>query len=255
MRKPAMLNSAFLRFAAAVLGAAVSSSFLLGSACAEEPEMSPANVRVDSAASLQRGARLYFNYCSGCHSIKYVSYSRLAEDLKLSPEETLGSFAFTGAKIGDQVVSNMPEKNSEAWFGKTPPDLSLEARAKGQDWIYNYLKSFYLDPTRPSGWNNTVFPNVSMPNVLWELQGAQHARFTAAKPGEDAHVEKLEPGKGKLSAAEFDETARDLTAFLQYVGEPAALKRESMGVWVVLYLAAFTFLAWLLKHEFWKDVH
>ena len=244
-------NSFLVRTAFSLFGAVV----LAGSAIAQEAEMSPANIRVDSPASLQRGARLYFNYCAGCHSIKYMSYSRLAEDLKLSPDEVLASFAFTGAKIGDQVVANMPEKNSEGWFGKTPPDLSLEARAKSSDWIYNYLKSFYLDPSRPTGWNNTVFPNVSMPNVLWELQGAQHAVFAAAKPGEEAHVEKLEAGKGKLSAAEYDETARDLTTFLQYVGEPAQLKRESMGAWVILYLAAFTFLAWLLKHEFWKDVH
>jgi ubiquinol-cytochrome c reductase cytochrome c1 subunit len=255
MSKPAMIKATFARFTAA---AAVFGGFLVaGGAVAEEGEgLTPANVRVESTASVQRGARLYFNYCSGCHSIKYMSYSRLAEDMHLSADEVLSSFAFTGAKIGDQVVSNMPESNAQQWFGKTPPDLSLESRAKGQDWIYNYLKSFYLDPTRPTGWNNTVFPNVSMPNVLWELQGVQRAQVAAAKPGEDAHVEKLNlVSKGKLSAAEYDEAARDLTTFLQYVGEPAALKRESMGVWVVLYLAAFTFLAWLLKHEYWKDVH
>jgi ubiquinol-cytochrome c reductase cytochrome c1 subunit len=218
--------------------------------------LAPANTRVDNVASLQRGARLYFNYCSGCHSIKYMSYSRLGQDLQLSEKDVLSSFAFTGAKIGDQVMTNMPVDNSQQWFGKTPPDLSLEARAKGPDWIYNYLKAFYLDPTRPSGWNNTVFPNVSMPNVLWELQGLQRADLAPAKPGEDAHVEKLELiSKGKLSAAEYDESARDLTTFLEYVGEPAAIKRESMGVWVILYLAFFTFIAWLLKHEFWKDVH
>ncbi|HZQ60561.1 MAG TPA: cytochrome c1 [Casimicrobiaceae bacterium] len=234
--------------AAALLGA--------GQALAEgEESLPPANVRVDNLAALQRGARLYFNYCSGCHSIKYMSYSRLAEDLKLGEAEVLANFAFTGAKIGDQIETNMPEANSAQWFGKTPPDLSLEARAKGPDWIYGYLKSFYLDPSRPSGWNNTVFPNVSMPNVLWELQGVQHATFAAAKPGDEPKVEKLVPGKGRLTPAEYDESVRDLTTFLAYVGEPAALKRESVGVWVVLYLAFFTFLAWLLKHEYWKDVH
>jgi ubiquinol-cytochrome c reductase cytochrome c1 subunit len=150
----------------------------------------------------------------------------------------------------------MPGDNAKTWFGNTPPDLSLEARAKGPDWIYTYLKSFYLDPSRPTGWNNTVFPSVSMPNVLWELQGPQRAIMAPAKAGEDAHVEKLEQASpGKLSAAQFDETARDLTAFLEYAGEPAKVKREAMGVWVVLYLGFFTFLAWLLKHEFWKDVH
>jgi len=244
----------FAKFSRVALAAAALS--VASSAFAEgEGGLSTANVRVDNIASVQRGARLYFNYCSGCHSLKYMSYSRLGEDLKLSEKEVLANFAFTGAKIGDQVISNMPEKNAEGWFGKAPPDLSLEARAKGPDWIYSYLKAFYLDPSRPSGWNNRVFPNVAMPNVLWELQGSQHAVFSAAKPGEEPRVEALVPGKGKLNQAEFDETARDLTAFLAYAGEPAAIKRESMGAWVVLYLAFFTFLAYLLKHEYWKDVH
>ncbi len=223
---------------------------------AEEENLQPAGTNVNNVASLQRGAKLYFNYCSGCHSIKYMSYSRLAKDLQLSDEQVLANFAFTGAKIGDQVVSNMPEDKAQAFFGKAPPDLSLEARAKGPDWIYNYLKSFYLDPSRPVGWNNTVFPGASMPNVLWELQGLQRAHFAAAKPGEEAAIEKLElSDKGKLSPHEFDETARDITTFLQYVGEPAALKREAVGVWVLLYLAFFTLLAYLLKHEYWNDVH
>jgi ubiquinol-cytochrome c reductase cytochrome c1 subunit len=242
----------FARIAFTALGAVG----LAGSAIAQEAEMPAANTRIDNSATLQRGARLYFNYCSGCHSIKYMRYSRIAEDLGLDEKEVLKSFAFTGARIGDMAISNMPETEAQEWFGKAPPDLSLEARAKGPDWIYNYLKSFYLDPSRPTGWNNTVFPNVSMPNVLWELQGLQRAELAPAKPGEDVPIEKLDlVSKGKLSAAEYDEAARDLTTFLQYVGEPAALKRESMGVWVVLYLAVFTFLAWLLKHEFWKDVH
>lgn len=241
----------------AIVLAAIAVFTVAANVSAQEAEgLTPANVRVDNIASVQRGARIYFNYCAGCHSIKYMSYSRLSEDLKLSPDEVLANFAFTGAKIGDQVVSNMPEANSAQWFGKTPPDLSLEARAKGPDWIYNYLKSFYLDPTRPTGWNNTVFPNVSMPNVLWELQGQQRAVMTAAKPGEEPKVEKLELAvPGNESAAAYDDTARDITAFLTYTGEPAALVRESTGVWVLLYIAFFTFLAWLLKHEFWKDVH
>ena len=231
--------------------------FAAGFASAEEGEAMPsAQTNVSNIISLQRGARTYFNYCSGCHSVKYMSYSRLAEDLQLSEAEVLKSFAFTGARIGDQIVSNMPAENSQQWFGKTPPDLSLETRAKGPDWVYNYLRSFYLDPSSTVGWNNTVFPNASMPNPLWELQGVQTAHMAPAKAGEDAHVEKLVLTKaGKLSASEFDETARDLTAFLQYVGEPAVLQRESIGVWVILFLVGFTFLAWLLKHEFWKDVH
>lgn len=230
--------------------------FAMTSVSAEEGALMSAQTNLSSQASLQRGARLYFNYCSGCHSIKYMSYSRLAEDLSLSEDEVLKNFAFTGARIGDQVISNMPADGSAVWFGKTPPDLSLEARSKGPDWIYSYLKSFYLDPSRPVGWNNAVFANASMPNVLWELQGLQKAHYAPAKPGEEPAIEKLEiSAKGKQSDEEFDRTARDITTFLQYVGEPAALKRESMGVWVILYLAFFTFLAWLLKHEYWKDVH
>ncbi len=245
------------RMFAGVALAALACLFLAGVAVAEEGGgMQAAGTHIDNIASLQRGARLYFNYCSGCHSLEYMRYSRIAEDLKLSDDEVLKNFAFTGAKIGDPAISNMPEAEAATWFGKVPPDLSLEARAKGPDWIYNYLKSFYIDPTRPSGWNNTVFPNVAMPNVLWELQGVQHADYAPAKPGEDAQVEKLELATpGTLSPAQYDDAVRDLTTFLQYVGEPAALKRESMGIWVVLYLAFFTLLAYLLKHEFWKDVH
>ena len=225
------------------------------SAIAEGPEMPTANVHVNNIASLQRGARLYFNYCSGCHSLKYMRYSRIGEDLKLSDDEVKKNFIFTGAKIGDEAVSNMPADKAQKFFGKDPPDLSLEARAKGPDWIYNYLKSFYLDSSRPTGWNNTVFPNASMPDPLWELQGVQRAQMTPAKPGEEAHIEKLElVSPGQLSPAQFDDSVRDLVTFLTYVGEPAALQRESMGVWVILYLAFFTFLAWLLKHEYWKDV-
>ena len=164
---------------------------------------------------------------------------------------------FTGAKIGDKAINNMPAALSAGWFGKAPPDLSLEARAKGSDWIYNYLKSFYLDPSRPVGWNNTVFPNASMPNALWELQGLQVAvKAPAPRRATMPTVEKLEiKTPGRLDAEQYDQAVRDITAFLKYAGEPAALKRESIGVWVLLYLAFFTFIAWLLKHEYWKDVH
>jgi ubiquinol-cytochrome c reductase cytochrome c1 subunit len=251
-----LMRGSFARLAtAAVIAAAALVAPAI--AAAEEGEgMAQAQANPADIASLQRGARLYFNYCSGCHSIKYMSYARLADDLRLSTDDVLKSFAFTGAKIGDQVMSNMPADSSQQWFGKTPPDLSLEARAKGPDWIFNYLRSFYVDPTATVGWNNTVFPNASMPNPLWELQGVQTAERSAAKPGEEARVEKLHvTTKGKLNATEFDDAARDVTAFLQYVGEPAALQRYAVGVWVVLFLAFFTFLAYLLKHEYWKDVH
>ncbi|GAB3728272.1 cytochrome c1 [Luteimonas pelagia] len=213
-------------------------------------------IDLDDRVSLQRGAALYMNYCSGCHSLKYMRYSRIGEDLGLTEEQVQSSLNFTGAKYGEQVLTSMRAEDAQEWFGQAPPDLSLVARVRGADWIYTYLKSFYLDDTRPLGWNNTVFPNASMPNVLWELQGLQRAEHGEATEGGERPVEHLvlaEPGS--MGPAEFDQAVRDITAFLEYAGEPAALKRQSMGVWVVLFLAFFTFLAWLLKREYWKDVH
>ncbi len=208
-------------------------------------------------ASLQRGAQLYMNYCAGCHSLKYMRYSRMAEDLGLTEDEVMKNLNFTGAKFGEQVQVSMPAAGGEKWFGKMPPDLSLISRVRGSDWIYTYLKSFYLDESRPLGWNNKLFPNASMPNPLWELQGLQHAEFGPVDPATgERHVEGLKVAQaGRQSAQEFDQTARDITNFLEYVGEPAALKRQSVGVWVILFLAALTFLAYLLKQEYWKDVH
>jgi ubiquinol-cytochrome c reductase cytochrome c1 subunit len=229
----------------------------VGVATASEGEgLEPANIRLDDVASMQRGARLFFNYCSGCHSLKYMRYSRIAEDLQLDPKDVEKNFLFTGGKIGDLAISHMPVEDSTKWFGKAPPDLSLEARSKGSDWIYNYLKSFYVDPSRPLGWNNTVFPNASMPNALWELQGIQVAVVKPAEAGHDPEIEKLVlKTPGRENAEQFDRSVRDISAFLQYAGEPAALKRESMGVWVLLYLGLFTLIAYLLKAEYWKDVH
>ena len=208
-------------------------------------------------SSLQRGAALYMNYCSGCHSLKYVRYSRIAEDLGLTEEQVQDSLNFTGAKFGEQIHVAMAPEDAQEWFGQVPPDLSLVSRVRGSDWIYTYLKSFYLDDTRPLGWNNTLFPNASMPNPLWMMQGLQRAEFgpldeaTGERP-----VERLviaEPGN--VDPARYDQAVRDITNFLEYVGEPAALKRHELGVWVILFLAFFTFLAWLLKKEYWRDVH
>ncbi|MCI4566978.1 cytochrome c1 [Lysobacter sp. CFH 32150] len=216
-----------------------------------------ADTDLGDRVSLQRGAQLYMNYCSGCHSLKYLRYSRMAEDLGLSEEEVMNNLNFTGAKFGETVLTAMPEAQATQWFGKMPPDLSVISRVRGSNWIYTYLKSFYLDESRPLGWNNTVFPNASMPNPLWQLQGLQHAEYGKpdAATGE-RHVEKLVLAQpGKLDSEAFNQAARDITAFLEYAGEPAALKRQSMGVWVVLFLAAFTFLAYLLKKEYWRDVH
>ena len=208
-------------------------------------------------ASLQRGAQAYTNYCSGCHSLKYLRYSRMADDLGLSEEEVMANLNFTGAAFGEPIQVSMPQGAAEKWFGKMPPDLSLTARVRGSDWIYTYLKSFYLDESRPLGWNNTLFPNASMPNPLWQQQGLQHAVFgePAAATGERPVLGLKVESAGMQDAQAFDQTVRDITNFLEYAGEPAALKRQQLGVWVILFLALLTFLAYLVKKEYWKDVH
>ena len=212
-----------------------------------------ANIDVSDNASLQRGAKYFVNYCTGCHSLKYQRYNRLVQDLGLTADEVKGNLMFTTDNIGDTMTIAMDPKDAEKWFGVTPPDLSVTARARGVDWIYTYLRSFYADEKRPFGVNNTVFPDVGMPNVLWQLQGTQKAVVTEV----DGHkVTKLEMAKpGTLSAEEFDGVARDLTAFLSYVGEPAQLKRKSMGKWVLLFIGIFFIFAYLLKKEYWKDIH
>ncbi|HEY9132555.1 MAG TPA: cytochrome c1 [Dyella sp.] len=243
------MTKRYLSSIALALGLLVGATSALA---AEEGGLPHAGTNVGDQASLQRGAKLFFNYCVGCHSLKYVRYSRLAEDLGLSEKDVMDNLNMTGAKFGEPVVSHMPEANAQQYFGKAPPDLSLEVRAKGADWVYGYLNSFYLDPSRPVGWNNAVFPNASMPNPLWELQGLQVAE---KKPGEEA-VEKLSLSQpGKLTPAEYQQATRDLTTFLEYAAEPAALQRQHYGIWVLLFLAGFTFLAYMLKKEFWKDVH
>ncbi len=206
-------------------------------------------------ASLQRGAQLYMNYCAGCHSLKFMRYSRMAEDLGLTEDEVMNNLNLTGAAYGEHILSSMPAEQAGKWFGQAPPDLSLITRVRGPDWVYTYLKSFYLDESRPLGWNNTLFPNASMPNPLWEMQGLQQAVHGEVDDIGEPTVAHLELGTpGSQNAQQFDQTVRDITTFLEYVGEPAALKRQSMGVWVLLFLIVLTLLAWLLKQEYWRDV-
>ncbi|HET6631103.1 MAG TPA: cytochrome c1 [Rhodanobacteraceae bacterium] len=224
----------------------------VATAAEEGGELAPSNANIHDAAALQHGAKLFFNYCAGCHSLKYLRYSRMAEDLGLTKEQVMRDLNFTNARFDDHIVSAMPEEDAAKWFGKAPPDLSLEVRAKGPDWVFNYLKGFYLDPSRPVGWNNTVFPNASMPNVLWSLQGIQKAVEDPHSP-EGIKLALVKPGR--LTPAQYDEAVSDLTSFLEYASEPAALIRRSMGAWVVLYIGLFTLLAYLLKRQYWKDVH
>ena len=188
-----------------------------------------------------------------------MRYSRIATDLGLSEQQVMSSLNLTGAKFGDQIQPPPMMQfaaDTKVFGGKAPPDLSVIARVRGADWIYTYLKSFYLDESRPLGWNNKLFPNASMPNPLWELQGLQHAEYGKADKGGERPVTGLVLAQpGREDARQFDQTVRDITAFLEYAGEPAALKRQSLGVWVLLFLALLTFLAWLMKNEYWKDVH
>ena len=251
-------------------GLAALALFLSGSVMAAEGgvAMESAQVDLSDKGSLQRGAGLYMSYCSACHSLSYQRYSRMAEDIGLSQEQVEKNLMFTDAKFGETMNTGMDPKQATAWLGKAPPDLSLIARrkAEGADWTYNYLKSFYVDESRPMGWNNTVFPGASMPHVLWELQGSQHA-LTEPKHGNAPCAKGEYQGqcisgfsipehkKGSLSAEEYDQVARDLTTFLAYVGEPSAVKRESIGVWAVLFLALFTLLAYFLNKEYWRDIH
>ncbi|WP_297831917.1 cytochrome c1 [Thermomonas sp.] len=247
-----MTKNFLSRMAVAAAGLLLSVSALAN----EGGNLQPSGTDLDDRASLQRGAALFMNNCSGCHSLKYVRYARMAEDLGLTEDQVMQNLNFTGGKFGDHVISAMTPEMGVAAFGKAPPDLSLIARVRGPDWIYTYLKSFYLDESRPVGWNNTLFPNVSMPNPLWQLQGLQQPKYGPKDAAGDAPVEGFTLSQpGSQTPQQFDQTARDIAAFLEYAGEPAALKRQGIGVWVVLFLAFFAFLAMLLKSEYWRDVH
>lgn len=215
-----------------------------------------AGVNVHDQGALQRGARLYMNYCVGCHSLKYERYSQLASGLGLTEKQVMDNLNFTGAKFGEPIISAMPEAEAEKWFGKAPPDLSLEVSAKGANWVSAYLKSFYLDPATNSGWNNTVFPNVAMPFPLWQLQGEQVAVMNPSEGGNPPTVKELKLAHpGSMTPAQYDQAVRDLTSFLTYVSSPDELERSHIGAWVVLYLVLFTLFALVLKKEYWKDVH
>jgi len=220
--------------------------------------LQPAGTDIKNTESLQRGARDFMNYCSGCHSLKYLRFNRLGTDLKIPESELAANLMFTSDKTFDTINSAMP-KDSEAWFGKQPPDLSLIARARGTDYLYSYMKGFYVDKTRPWGVNNLYLPSAAMPDVLAQLHGLQKPVF---KNVPDEHgsarmvlvgVESMTPGA--LKPEEYDQFVRDIVNFLDYAGEPVKDKRQSMGVFVTLFLLVFFVFAYLLKKEYWKDVH
>jgi ubiquinol-cytochrome c reductase cytochrome c1 subunit len=231
-----------------------------GTVLAEEGDIallqSGADIR--NTDSLQRGARNFMNYCSGCHSLKYLRYNRLAADLKIPESQLAGNLMFTTDKPFDTVNSAMP-KDSESWFGKQPPDLSLMARARGVDYLYSYMKGFYVDKTRPWGVNNLYLPSSAMPDVLADLHGLQKPVF---KNEPDDHgsarmvlvgVDPMTPGA--MKPEEYDQFVRDTANFLDYAGEPVKAQRQSMGIFVTLFLLVFFVFAYLLKKEYWKDVH
>lgn len=219
-------------------------------AAGAEGELEPSGINVSDMASLQRGAKMFVNYCLSCHNAEYMRYKRLSEDLELSEEQVMDNMVFADVKIGNLMTIAMDPADSARWFGKTPPNLTLVARARGADWLYGFLRSFYQDES--GGWNNLLLPNAAMPHVLWQLQGIQTA-VPGEHEGEVGHLELATPGL--LAPDEYDATVRDLVAYLDYMSEPAKLKRKNIGVWVILFLAAFTLLAYLLKAEYWRDVH
>jgi len=212
---------------------------------AENIELSKAPVDLTDNQSLQRGAKIFTNYCLNCHSAKYMRYSNL-QDIGLSAETIKNDLLFTGNKIGDTMSVNMSMKDSKKWFGAAPPDLSVVARSRGADWIYSYMRGFYRDPTRPMGWNNTVYVNSAMPHILWELEGEKILNPKTKK------LEKF--SSGKLNAKEYDATIADLTNYLVYMSEPDQLKRKKMGYYVIGFLLLLLFLTINLKKEYWRDI-
>jgi ubiquinol-cytochrome c reductase cytochrome c1 subunit len=216
-----------------------------------------ANNDVANLASLQRGARNFVNYCQGCHSAKYVRYNQLARDLGMTEEQVIDNLMFGAARPTETMDIAMRPADGQRWFGIAPPDLSLMARSKGPNYIYNFLRSFYLDPTRPSGVNNLMLPNAAMPDVLWELRGLHKAKFEEEKHKGATQLvfrkfEQVSPGK--LTPEEFDEFVRDTVNFLDYIAEPMKLKRQSLGMLVIAFLLVFGVFAYFLKQEIWKDV-
>jgi len=230
---------------------------------AEGGKLDRAPIDSQDLISLQRGAHTFVNYCLGCHSANYMRYNRL-EDLGLSEKQIRDNLIFTGAKVGDLMKTAMDPKDAKAWFGTAPPDLTVVSRARsssagsGADWIYTYLRSFYRDPSRPTGWNNVLYANVAMPHVLYELQGEQVLKTERVMRPEGYAVDEQKlvlEKKGKLTPLEYDRLVADLVNYLDYMAEPAATARTTIGIYVLLFLGLFWVLAYALKKEFWKDVH
>jgi len=219
-----------------------------------------------NVAALQSGAQLFVNYCLNCHSAGYMRFNRLG-DLGLTESQIKSNLLFTTDKVGETMKVALDPKQAKEWFGALPPDLTVIARSRadiskgsGADYLYTYLRSYYRDPSKATGWNNLAFPNVGMPHVLWELQGQRSAKFVDVKDAHDSskvvhRFEGYEPiAAGRLSPREYDEAVADLVAYLQWMGEPAQGQRVRVGVWVLIYLGLFIVIAWRLNASYWKDV-
>lgn len=214
------------------------------------PELKSANIDVGDKASLQRGAKLFTDYCLSCHSAKFVRFNRVAEDLDLTEKQVMENLNHLGVKFGSTMTSTMTDEYAKKTFGAVPPDLSLVGRSRGEDWLFSYFLSFYQDESKLTGFNNLIFKDVGMPNVLWELQGTQKATFD-----EHGKLVKMDLNPGQQSAEEFEASIRDLVAFLSYIGEPRQLERKQLGIWVLIFLSLLFVVAYAMKKEYWKDVH
>ncbi|MBU70241.1 MAG: cytochrome c1 [Cupriavidus sp.] len=218
--------------------------------------LEPAPLDTSDVSSLQRGAKLFVNYCLNCHGASMMRYNRL-KDLDLTDDQIRQNLLFSADKVGETMAIALPPKDAKAFFGAIPPDLSVIARARGNDWLYTYLRTFYRDDARATGWNNLVFPSVGMPHVLWELQGQRAPKYTEVEEhGEKVHKfagwQQLTPGK--MSTQEYDQAVADLVNYLNWMAEPAQSHRKRLGVWVLLFLGLFTIFAWRLNAAYWKDV-
>ncbi|NKB63117.1 MAG: cytochrome c1 [Gammaproteobacteria bacterium] len=222
-------------------------------------KMDHVEIALNNKTSLQNGAKLFVNYCLSCHSAQYMRYNRMAVDLGIPEDVVKKNMIFTDTKIGDLMETTMNVKDATTWFGVAPPDLSLIGRLRDPEWLYNYLRSFYLDESSPSGWNNVVFENVAMPHALYELQGQRRAVFKTVTDADGQTVERLDHFElikpGKMTLEEYDDAMKDLTNFLVYLGEPAKMVRTKYGIWVIVFLLVFGALAFALKKEYWRDVH
>ena len=219
----------------------------------ESEHLDKAPVNLQDYASIQRGARIFTNYCLSCHSANYMRYQTL-EQVGLTPAQITGNLMFASDKIGNTMTVAMRPADAKKWFGIAPPDLSVIARSRTPDWIYTYLRSFYRDDKRPTGWNNTVFSNVAMPDVLYGLQGQQVLKESApSATGDNSELVLAVPGS--LSPAEYNATVGDLVNYLTWMAEPNKIQHMELGVFVLLFLGLFFILTYYLKKEFWKDIH